>query len=103
MGIGPVPAAHMALEKANLKVQDIDYWEINEAYWIVVLNCIKNLGIDPERVNLKRGSTVIGHPLGVSGIHLVGTVARILKIMGKRYERVNACVGEGQGVATIVE
>lgn len=103
MGIGPIPATYMALKKANLEIQDIDYWEINEAFCIVVLNCIKQLGIDPERVNIKGGGVAIGHPLGVSGIRLVGTLGRILRAMGKRYGCANACVGGGQGVATIIE
>jgi acetyl-CoA acyltransferase len=103
MGVGPVPASRMAIEKAGLQVKDIDYWEINEAFAIVVLNCIKELGIDPDRVNVMGGGTAIGHPLGATGIRLVGTLARILKVKGGRYGLANACVGGGQGVATIIE
>jgi acetyl-CoA C-acetyltransferase len=103
MGVGPVPASRMALEKVGLQGKDIDYWEINEAFTIVVLNCIKELGIDPDRVNVMGGGTAIGHPLGATGIRLVGTLARILKIKGGRYGLANACVGGGQGVATIIE
>jgi acetyl-CoA C-acetyltransferase len=103
MGVGPVPASRMALEKAGLQVKDIDYWEINEAFAIVVLNCIKDLGVDPDRVNVMGGATAIGHPLGATGIRLVGTLARILKVKGGRYGLANACVGGGQGVATIIE
>ena len=103
MGVGPVPASRMALEKAGLQVKDIDYWEINEAFTIVVLNCIKELGIDPDRVNVMGGGTAIGHALGATGIRLVGTLSRILKIKGGRYGLANACVGGGQGVATIIE
>ncbi|MGD0626038.1 MAG: acetyl-CoA C-acetyltransferase [Thermodesulfobacteriota bacterium] len=103
MGVGPVPASRKALAKAGLQVQDIDYWEINEAFCIVVLNCLKELGIDPERVNVMGGGTAIGHPLGASGVRLVGTLARILKAKGGRYGLANACVGGGQGVATIIE
>jgi len=103
MGVGPVPASRMALEKAGLQAQDIDYWEINEAFTIVVLNCMKELGIDPDRVNVMGGGTAIGHALGATGIRLVGTLARILKIKGGRYGLANACVGGGQGVATIIE
>ena len=79
MGVGPVPASRMALEKAGLQVKDIDYWEINEAFAIVALNCIKELGIDPDRVNVMGGGTAIGHALGATGVRLVGTLARILK------------------------
>ena len=103
MGVGPVPASHMALEKAGLQAKDIDYWEINEAFCIVVLNCMKEFGIDPDRVNVMGGGTAIGHPLGATGIRLVGTLARILKIKGGRYGLANACVGGGQGIATIIE
>ncbi len=103
MGIGPVPASRMALKKAGLEVRDIDYWEINEAFAIVTLNCIKELGIDPERVNVMGGGIAIGHPLGATGIRLVGTLARILNVKQARYGLANACVGGGQGVATIIE
>lgn len=103
MGAGPVPASRMALEKAGLQAKDIDYWEINEAFCIVVLNCMKELGINPDRVNVMGGGTAIGHPLGATGIRLVGTLARILKIKGGRYGLANACVGGGQGIATIIE
>ncbi|MBM4332363.1 MAG: acetyl-CoA C-acetyltransferase [Deltaproteobacteria bacterium] len=103
MGAGPVPASRKALEKAGLQVKDIDYWEINEAFAIVVLNCLKELGIDPERINVMGGGLAIGHPLGATGVRLVGTLARILKAKGGRYGLANACVGGGQGVATIIE
>lgn len=103
MGVGPVPASRIALERAGLKVKDIDYWEINEAFAIVALNCIKELGIDPDRVNVMGGGTAIGHALGATGTRLVGTLARILKVKNGRYGLANACVGGGQGVATVIE
>jgi len=103
MGAGPVPASRKALQKAGLQARDIDYWEINEAFCIVTLNCIKELGIDPETVNVMGGGTAIGHPLGATGIRLVGTLARVLEKKGGRYGCANACVGGGQGVATIIE
>ena len=103
MGVGPVPASRMALEKAGLQAKDIDYWEINEAFTIVALNCIEELGIDPDRVNVMGGGTAIGHALGATGIRLVGTLSRILKVKGGRHGLANACVGGGQGVATIIE
>ncbi|MCX8117074.1 MAG: acetyl-CoA C-acetyltransferase [Desulfobacterota bacterium] len=103
MGIGPVPASRIALERAGLQVKDIDYWEINEAFAIVTLNCIKELGIDPDRVNVMGGGIAIGHALGATGIRLVGTLARILKVKNGRYGLANACVGGGQGVATVIE
>jgi acetyl-CoA acyltransferase len=103
MGVGPVPASRKALANACLQVKDIDYWEINEAFCIVALNCIQELGIDPDRVNVMGGGTAIGHPLGATGIRLVGTLARILKVKNGRYGLANACVGGGQGVATVIE
>lgn len=103
MGIGPAPASRKALLKAGLEPKDIDYWEINEAFCIVTLNCIKDLGIDADRVNVMGGGTAIGHPMGATGIRLVGTLARILKERGGRYGCANACIGGGQGVATIIE
>ena len=103
MGVGPVPATKKALKSADLEVRHIDYWEINEAFTIVTLNCIKELGIDPDRVNIKGGGTAIGHPLGATGCRLLGTLARILNEKNARYGCANACVGGGQGVATIIE
>ena len=103
MGAGPVPASQRALERAGLKASDIDYWEINEAFTVVALNCIKELGIDPDRVNVKGGGTAIGHPLGATGCRLVGTLARILDEKEARFGCANACCGGGQGVATIIE
>ncbi len=103
MGAGPVPASRKALKAAGLSVADIDYWEINEAFCVVALNCIKELGIDPERVNVMGGGTAIGHPLGASGCRLVGTLARILEARKGRYGLANACCGGGQGVATVIE
>jgi len=103
MGHGPVPASRKALDKAGLKASDVDFWEINEAFAIVALNCIAQLGLDPESVNVMGGGTAIGHPLGATGIRLTGTLARILAAKGGRYGCANACVGGGQGVATIIE
>ena len=103
MGQGPVPASKLALEKAGLQASDIDFWEINEAFCIVALNCIKELGLDPDSVNVMGGGTAIGHALGATGIRLVGTLSRILNAKGGRYGCANACVGGGQGVATIIE
>jgi acetyl-CoA C-acetyltransferase len=103
MGKGPVPASRAALKHASLEVKDIDFWEINEAFAIVTLWAIKELGVDPEKVNVKGGAIAIGHPLGATGARLVGTLARILELEGGRYGLATACIGGGQGIATIIE
>ena len=103
MGRGPVPASKKALEYAGLTADDIDYWEINEAFCIVALNCMDKLGIPMEKVNVMGGSTAIGHPLAATMVRLTGTLARILKDKKAKYGIANACVGGGQGVATLIE
>ncbi len=112
MGKGPVPASREALEGAGLSVDDIDYWEINEAFSVVTLWDIMKLGIDNDRpydessapnVNAKGGAVAIGHPLGATGGRLIGTVARILEEEDGRYGLATACVGGGQGTAVILE
>ena len=103
MGTGPVPSSLRALDAAGLQPSDIDYWEINEAFAVVALYAIRELGIDPDRVNVKGGGIAIGHPLGASGGRLVGTLARILQAEGGRYGCATMCVGGGQGVAMIIE
>lgn len=103
MGEGPVPAAKKALRQAGLQAADIDLWEINEAFAVVTLNAIKELGIDPDKVNVKGGAIALGHPLGVTGTRMLGTVGRLLNQRGKRYGLATACIGGGQGSATIIE
>lgn len=104
MGEGPVPASRKALAKAKLKVEDIDLWEINEAFAVVTLNAIKELGIDENRVNPRGGGAIaIGHPLGATGARLTGTLARQLQLTGKEYGLATACVGGGQGYAIILQ
>lgn len=103
MGVGPVPATKKALKMAGLEVKDIDFWEINEAFCVVALNAIKDLGIDPEKVNVKGGGVAIGHPLGATGNRLIGTLARILNLEKARYGCANMCCGGGQGVAMVIE
>jgi len=103
MGMGPVPASRKALKAAGLEVKDIDFWEINEAFAIVPLYAIKQLGINPEKVNIHGGAVALGHTLGASGTRLVGTLARTLSMEGGTYGLATPCVGGGQGVATIVK
>ncbi|MDH5404096.1 MAG: acetyl-CoA C-acyltransferase [Candidatus Heimdallarchaeota archaeon] len=103
MGRGPVPATIRALDHAGLKADQIDFWEINEAFSIVPLNCMDKLNIPEEKVNVMGGSMAIGHPLAATMIRLTGTLARILKDKKARYGVANACIGGGQGVATVIE
>ncbi len=103
MGMAPVPASLKALEKVGLMPEDIDYWEINEAFSAVVLNMIRELRINPDRVNIKGGAIAIGHAMGATGIRMVGTLARILDLKNAALGCAAACVGGGQGVATIIK
>ena len=103
MGHGPVPASQKALRHAGLEAKDIDYWEINEAFAIVTLNTIKELNLDRTRVNVKGGAIALGHPLGATGTRLVGTLARILDWENGQYGLATACIGGGQGIATVIE
>ncbi len=103
MGNGPIPAIAKALRHAQLKTSDIDLWEINEAFSVVVLNTVKDLGLDINSVNVNGGALAIGHPLGATGVRLVGTLARALREKGKKRGCAAACVGGGQGIAMIIE
>lgn len=103
MGKGPVPASQKALAKAGLKVDDVDLWEINEAFAVVPLYAIRELGLDPALVNIHGGAIAIGHPLGASGARLVGTLARELQATGKEYGIATLCVGGGQGFSILLQ
>ena len=103
MGIGPVPATRLALEKAGLSLNDIDLVEVNEAFAAQYLAVEKELGLDRSRTNVNGGAIALGHPLGASGTRLVLTVLHELHRRGKRYGLATACIGGGQGIAMIVE
>ncbi len=103
MGIGPVPAVHKALKRANLKLEQIDAFELNEAFAVQVLSVMKLLGLDDSKVNLRGGAIAIGHPLGASGARIVTTLLHRMKSEGARLGLATMCVGQGQGVATIFE
>ncbi len=103
MGIGPVPATHKALKRAGLTVQDIDIWELNEAFAAQSLAVIRELGMDPAKVNLDGGAIALGHPLGTSGARITGKAASLLKREKGRYAVATMCIGGGQGVATVLE
>ena len=100
---GPAPAAQKALRAAGLGPADIDLWEINEAFAAVVLQTIRALEIDPERVNVDGGAIALGHPLGATGAMLLGTALDALERRGGRRALIALCIGGGQGIATIVE
>ena len=103
MGIGPVPAIRKALEKANLKLDDIDLVEVNEAFACQYLAVEKELGLDRSKTNVNGGAIALGHPLGASGTRLVLTALNELKRRGGRYGLASACIGGGQGIAIIFE
>jgi acetyl-CoA C-acetyltransferase len=100
---GPTPATQLALKKAGLTVDDIDVWELNEAFASVVLKWIKDLNIDPDKVNVNGGAIAMGHPLGATGAMILGTVVDELERRQARYGLVTLCIGGGMGVATIIE
>lgn len=103
MGIGPVPATQKALQRAGLKLSDIDIFELNEAFAAQSIAVIKELGIDMNKVNLDGGAIAMGHPLGTSGARITGKAASLLKREKKKYALATMCIGGGQGVATILE
>ena len=103
MGIGPVFAVPKLLQKHGLKVDDIDLWELNEAFASQVVYCRDRLGIPMERLNVNGGSIAIGHPFGMTGSRLVGTLASEMTRRGARYGVVTMCVGGGQGAAALFE
>jgi 3-oxoadipyl-CoA thiolase len=103
MGIGPVPATRKALERAGLSANDIDLVELNEAFASQAVACIRELGLDPARVNVSGGAIALGHPLGMSGARLVTNLVHELAVRGGRYGLATMCIGVGQGIATVVE
>ena len=99
----PASASQKALKAAGMQASDIDLWEINEAFAGVVLQAIRRLGIDPERVNVNGGAIALGHPLGATGAILIGTVLDELERRDARTALVSMCIGGGQGIATVIE
>ncbi|QDO97940.1 thiolase family protein [Ferrovibrio terrae] len=103
MGIGPVPAIQALCAKAGITVDQIDRFEINEAFGAQVMACMRALNIPREKLNVNGGAIAIGHPLGATGVRLSVTVARELKRSGLRYGVASACIGGGQGIALLIE
>jgi len=103
MGIGPIPATRKALARAGLSAADLDVIELNEAFSSQALACIRDLGLDPAKVNLDGGGLAIGHPLGATGARITGKAASLLAREKGRYALATQCIGGGQGIATILE
>ncbi|MDQ2934856.1 MAG: thiolase family protein [Chloroflexota bacterium] len=103
MGLGPIPATRKALERAGLNVADLDLVELNEAFASQALVCIRELGLDPDRVNVNGGAIAIGHPLGASGARLATTLLHEMRRRGARYGVATMCIGVGQGIAGVFE
>ena len=103
MGLGPIPASRKALERAGLSVGDLDLVELNEAFAAQALPVMRELGLDPDRVNVNGGAIAIGHPLGASGARLTATLLHEMRRRGARYGLATMCIGVGQGIAAMFE
>ncbi|HEX6406553.1 MAG TPA: thiolase family protein [Gemmatimonadales bacterium] len=103
MGLGPIPATRKALQRARLTVDQLDLIELNEAFAAQAIACIRELGLDPERVNVYGGAIALGHPLGASGAKILTTLIHALRRTGGRYGLATMCIGVGQGIAMIVD
>ena len=103
MGYGPVVSSEKALARAGIAMADIDVIELNEAFAVQALACVRELSIDLERMNLDGGAIAIGHPLGATGARITGKAAQLLEREGKRYALATQCIGGGQGISTVLE
>ena len=103
MGLGPISATKKALERAKLTINEIDIVELNEAFASQSLACIKDLEIDPNKVNLDGGALALGHPLGATGARITGKAASLLKRENKNYALATQCIGLGMEIATIIK
>jgi acetyl-CoA acetyltransferase family protein len=103
MGLGPIPATRKALERAGLTVDDLDLVELNEAFASQSIAVMRELGLNPDKVNVNGGAIALGHPLGMSGARLITMLSHELARTGGRYGLATMCIGVGQGIATIVE
>ena len=103
MGIGPVPAVRRAVDRAGLGLDQIDLFELNEAFAAQSLAVLRELKLDPAKVNVNGGAIALGHPIGASGARILVTLLHALKARGARRGLASLCIGGGQGVAMIVE
>ena len=100
---GPLEASKQVLVRAGLHIQDIDIWEINEAFAPVAIMTIRELGLDSDKVNVNGGGISLGHPLGATGAMLIGTALDELERQDKQFALVTMCIGLGMGIATVLE
>jgi acetyl-CoA acyltransferase len=103
MGTGPVPATQKALKRAGLSLKDIDLIELNEAFASQTLACVRMLGIDEEKLNVRGGAIAIGHPLGASGARISATLLHAMRDRNATLGLATMCIGVGQGIATVFE
>ncbi len=103
MGLGPVPATRMALARAGLRGDELDLIEMNEAFAAQAIACMRDLELDPAKVNIYGGAIALGHPLGASGARILTTLVHALRRTGGRYGLATMCIGVGQGIAMVVE
>jgi acetyl-CoA C-acetyltransferase/3-oxo-5,6-didehydrosuberyl-CoA/3-oxoadipyl-CoA thiolase len=103
MGLGPVPATKKALQRAGLTIDQIDLVELNEAFAAQAIACIRELRLDPAKVNIYGGGIALGHPLGCTGAKILTTLVHALTRRKARFGLVTMCIGVGQGIAMIVE
>jgi acetyl-CoA C-acetyltransferase len=103
MGLGPIPALRQALARAELRIEDLDLYEVNEAFAVQVLAVQRELGLDPQRLNIYGGAIALGHPIGASGARILVTLVHALRRTGGRYGAAALCIGGGMGIAVIVE
>jgi acetyl-CoA acyltransferase len=98
-----VSATRKAIERAGIALDDVDIVELNEAFAVQAIACMRELGLDHDRVNIDGGAIALGHPLGATGARITGKAASLLKREGKRYALATQCIGGGQGIATVLE
>ena len=103
MGLGPIGASKKALKRADLSIDKIDIFELNEAFASQSLACIKDLGIDQKKVNIDGGALALGHPLGATGARITGKAADLLRRENKKFALSTQCIGLGMGIATVIE
>ena len=103
MGLGPIPATQKVLTRGNLRAADLDVIELNEAFAAQAIECMRQLELDPAKVNPNGGAIALGHPLGATGARMIATLVHELRRRNGKHGLATLCVGVGQGVATLIE